>query len=116
MTTWEVVRMQPGIWQDFHTRFMQLAREEQGTITKGVTRRRMKVLRAYCDYKDHAEPVFLTEDMRPLYGRQLTAEELSNVEAKMHESARLRKKQGPLNAPETGRWTFGSGVSENFLE
>jgi hypothetical protein len=111
-------------WQDFHSRFMQLAREEQGlgradVITNGKALRRMEVLRAHCDYKDYRERVFVAEEVRSFYeslGVELTSEDLSKIEAKMLEWTELEKKAG-LKAPETGRWTYGTGaVSENSRE
>lgn len=110
-------------WRGFQNRFMELAREEQGrteAITKGNVLRRMdKVLRAYCDYKDHPERVFVPEEVRSFYetlGVELTSEDLSKIQAKMLEWAELEKKAG-LKAPETGRWTYGTGaVSENLRE
>jgi hypothetical protein len=111
-------------WRDFHDRFMLLAREEQGLgqadlITNGKALRRMEVLRAHCDYKDYRERVFVAEEVRSFYeslGVELTSEDLSKIEAKMLEWTELEKKAG-LKAPETGRWTYGTGaVSENFRE
>jgi hypothetical protein len=112
-----------GSWAGRQTRFMGLAREEQGraeAITKGeVLQHFDKVLRAHCDYKDHAERVFVAEEVRSFYetlGIELTSEDLSKIEAKMLEWAELEKKAG-LKAPETGRWIYGTGaVSENLRE
>jgi hypothetical protein len=117
-------KSQAGSWKDFHERFMQLAREEQGlgradAITNEKVLRRMKVLRAHCDYKDYRERVFVAQEVRSFYkslGMELTSKDLSKIEAKMLEWTELEKKAG-LKAPETGRWTYGTGaVSENFRE
>jgi len=112
-------------WRVFQNRFMDLACEEQGrgqadVITKGDTLRRMdRVLRMHCDYKNYPERVFVAEEVRSFYeplGVELTSEDLSKIEAKTLEWAKLDKKTG-LKAPETGRWMFGTGgVSENFRE
>lgn len=52
-----IEREEGSLWRVFQDRFMQLAREEQGlgradVITNGKALRRMKVLRAHCDYSD----------------------------------------------------------------
>jgi ribosome-binding protein aMBF1 (putative translation factor) len=81
-------------WQGFHSRFMQLACEEQGrahAITKGKVLGGMdQVLRASCNYSKHPEG---------------------------HE--RGKPEQGLiclLDTPPHGVWNTGDGVSENFLE
>jgi hypothetical protein len=119
-----IEREEASLWRGFQDRFMQLAREEQGlgradVITKGKALRRMEVQRAHCDYKDYRERVFVAEEVKSFYeslGVELTSEDLSKIEAKMLEWTELEKKAG-LKAPETGRWTYGTGaVSENFRE
>jgi ribosome-binding protein aMBF1 (putative translation factor) len=120
--SWSRPLAEGASWKDFQERFMQLAREEQGreiVITNGKALRRMEVLRAHCNYKDYRERVFVAEEVRSFYeplGVELTSEDLSKIEAKMLEWTELEKKAG-LKAPETGRWTYGTGaVSENFRE
>jgi hypothetical protein len=118
----ELSLQEPDFWRSFGDRLMGMAREEQGradVITNGKALRRMEVLRAHCDYKDYRERVFVAEEVRSFYeslGVELTSEDFSKIEAKMLEWTELEKKAG-LRAPETGRWTYGTGaVSENFRE
>jgi len=82
------------VWQAFHSKFMELAREEQGReaiITKGGPLRGMDhVLRASCSYRQHPE-----------------------------KSERGNPEQGLvtlLDTPPHGVWKIGDGVSENFRE
>lgn len=75
-------------WQEFHNRFMQIANEEE-RIERAAPKDRL--LRAYCDYKEHPE-IFL-EKGKPEQGRFCL-----------------------LKAPETGLWMLSDGVNENFQE
>jgi hypothetical protein len=81
-------------WQDFHSRFMQLAQEEQGrsaAITEEKSLRGMEqVLRATCNYQKHPEG---WERGKPGQGRICL-----------------------LETPPHGVWNYSDGVSENFLE
>jgi hypothetical protein len=85
-------------WQGFHSRFMQLAREEQGraeaepVITKGKVLRSMdQVLRASCNYSKHPEG---WERGKPEQGRICL-----------------------LDTPPHGVWNYtNDGISENFFE
>jgi ribosome-binding protein aMBF1 (putative translation factor) len=74
-------------WQEFHTRFMQFATEEERIEQ---VRRKDRLLRAYCGYREHPE---VWEKGKPEQGCFCL-----------------------LKTPETGVWTLGDGVSENFLE
>jgi ribosome-binding protein aMBF1 (putative translation factor) len=81
------VENQADAWKDFHERFTQLAREEE-RIERAAPKDRL--LRAYCSYKEHPE---VWEKGKAEQGCFCL-----------------------LNAPETGLWTLGDGVSENFVE
>jgi hypothetical protein len=76
------------IWRNFHEAFMQLTNEEE-RIERAAPKDRL--LRAYCDYKQH--PEVWAEKGKP--------------------------KQGPfclLKAPGVGLWMLSDGVNENFQE
>jgi hypothetical protein len=75
-------------WQEFHNRFMLLANEEE-RIERAVPKDRL--LRAYCDYKEH--PEIFHEKGKPEQGRFCL-----------------------LKTPETGLWMLSDGVNENFQE
>lgn len=73
------------LWRDFHEKFQSLADEER---REGAAQRD-RFLRAYCTYEEHPEVLY--EKGKP--------------------------EQGPfclLKCPETGLWTLGDGVNENF--
>jgi hypothetical protein len=73
-------------WQDFHSRFLQLAKEEEAN-PRAIQEDRL--LSAYCDYKKH--PEIWAEKGKP-------------------EQAPFCL----LKAPETGLWIISDGMSENF--
>jgi hypothetical protein len=72
-------------WQDLHSKFMQLAKEEEAT-PEAI--RGDRLLRAYCNYKEHPE------------GWEIGKPEQGLI--------------GLLKTPECGLWTISDGVSENF--
>ncbi len=74
------------VWQAFHSRFMQLAHEEEEN-EQAV--RKDRLLRAYCDYEKH--PIILAEKNRTRQGLFCL-----------------------LKVPETGLWTISDGIDENF--
>ncbi len=85
---------QSDSWKDFHDRFIDLAREEQGrkvVVTKGAALRRIDPLvRASCSYREHPEG---WERGKPEQGLICL-----------------------LDTPPHGVWNYSDGVNENFLE
>jgi hypothetical protein len=81
------VESQANRWRGFRSEFEQLAREEE-RIERAAPKDRL--LRAYCTYREHPE---VWEKGKAEQGCFCL-----------------------LKAPETGLWTLGDGVSENFLE
>lgn len=73
-------------WQDFHSKFMQLANEEAGIVR---AKKKDLYLRAYCDYNEHPE----------IWGEK---ESLSRALFCL------------LKTPPCGVWVLDDGVSENF--
>jgi hypothetical protein len=73
-------------WQDFHSKFMQLANQED-RIDRSAGKDRL--LRAYCDYKQHPE---VWERGKPNQG-------LFSL----------------LDTPPHGIWIYSDGLDENFL-